>query len=193
MKIKFSNTIKGERLVLKRTRPTLKMAEIMFKTIDINRDYLRTQLERVDWTVQVEDTLRYLFEKEQQTEKWEMVQYGIFINKEYIGNISIFDINHKAQSGEIGYWLSSSHTGNGYMTEAVRILEKEVFEKLKLNRIQIKCDERNDASIRVAKKCGYTYEGRLRERSFSNYFKDLRNVLIFSKLLSEYKQTKAST
>ena len=121
-----------------------------------------------------------------------MIQYGIFINKEYIGNISIFDINLKSQSCQMGYWLSSSHTRNGYMTEAVRILEKEVFEKLKLNRIQIRCDERNDASVRVAKKCGYIYEGRLRERSFSSYFKDLRNVLVFSKLLSEYKETKVS-
>ena len=84
--------------------------------------------------------------------------------------------------------MSSSHTRKGYMTEALRILEKEVFENLKLNRIQIKCDERNEASFGVAKKCGYQYEGKFREDSFSEHFNDFRNTLVFSKLKSEYKK-----
>ena len=97
-------------------------------------------------------------------------------------------IDEKKKSAEIGYWLSSFHIRNGYMTEAVRILEKEAFERLKLNRIQIKCDEENKASFGVAKKCGYKYEGKLREDVFNEYFNDFRNTLVFSKLKSEYKK-----
>lgn len=91
--------------------------------------------------------------KKKKTKKGKRVEYGIYIHNEYIGNISIFDINTKKKSGEIGYWLSAAHTRKGYMTEAVKILEKEAFEKMKLNRIQIKCNERNQASFGVAKKC----------------------------------------
>lgn len=74
------------------------------------------------------------------------------------------------------------------MTEAIRILEKEGFENMGLNRIQIKCDEENKASFGLAKKCGYRYEGKLREDSFNEYFKNFRNTLISSKLKSEYKK-----
>ena len=72
------------------------------------------------------------------------------------------------------------------MTEALQILEKEAFEKLKLNRIQIKCDEKNEASFGVARKCDYKYEGKFREDEFNEYFNHFRNTLVFSKLKSEY-------
>jgi RimJ/RimL family protein N-acetyltransferase len=75
------------------------------------------------------------------------------------------------------------------MTEAVKIVEKEFFTN-GLNRIQIKCDERNIASSGVAKKCGYVFEGKFREDSYSEYFKDFRNTLVFSKLKSDFKKEK---
>jgi len=52
--------------------------------------------------------------------------------------------------------------------------------------MQLKCDEKNNPSIRVASRCGYTLEGMLREDSYNEYFDDLRNTMIFSKLESDY-------
>jgi ribosomal-protein-serine acetyltransferase len=187
MAFNFANQLKGNRLVLRRTKPTLKMAEIMFKEVDYNRNHLEPWFPWPKSTLKVEDSLKYLFDNEEKTKQGERVQYGIFIKSEYIGNISIFAINEKKHSAELGYWLSHSHIRNGYMTEAVQILEKYAFEKLNINRVQIRCDERNLASIGVAKKCNYQYEGKLREDAFSDYFNDFRNTLIFSKLKSEYK------
>jgi len=186
MALKFKNQIKGERLILKRTKPTLKMAETMFKVVDENRKHLEPWFPWPKSTLKVEDSLKYLFDKEEETKKGKKVEYGIFVNNKYIGNISIFDINEKKKSAEIGYWLSSSYTRKGYMTEALQILEKEAFEKLKLNRIQIKCDEKNEASFGVARKCDYKYEGKFREDEFNEYFNHFRNTLVFSKLKSEY-------
>ena len=54
--------------------------------------------------------------------------------------------------------------------------------------MQLRCDERNIASRKVAKKCGYTLEGKIREDRYSEYFEDLRNTLVFSKLKSEYSK-----
>ncbi len=188
MMIKFKNQLKGRRLILKRTKPNLKIAEVMFKVIDENRNHLEPWFPWPKLTLKVEDSLKYLFDKEEETKKGKKVEYGLFVNNEYIGNISIFNIDEKNKSAEIGYWLSSSHTRNGFMTEAVKMLEKEAFEKWGLNRIQIKCDEKNKASFGVAKKCGYKYEGKLREDSFSEHFNGFRNTLIFSKLKSEYQK-----
>ncbi|MFP4655999.1 MAG: GNAT family N-acetyltransferase [Candidatus Woesearchaeota archaeon] len=184
--MRFKDRLKGERLVLRRTKPTLKMAETMFSVVDENREHLSPWFSWTRWTKRVEDSLKYLFDKEEETKKGKKVEYGIYLKREYIGNISIFDIDEKNKSGEIGYWLSSSRTRNGYMTEALKILEKEVFENLGLNRIQIRCDEDNKASSGVAKKCNYTYEGKMKEESFSEHFDGFRNMLLFSKLRSEY-------
>ncbi len=188
MALKFKNQLKGNRLILKRTKPTLKIAEDIFKVIDENRKYLEPWFSWSKLTLKIEDSLKYLFDKEKETEKGKKVEYGLFINNEYIGNISLFDIHEKNKSAEIGYWLSSSHTRNGYMTEAVKMLEKEAFENMELNRIQIKCDERNEASLGVAKKCDYKYEGKFREDSFNEHLNNFRNTLVFSKLKSEYKK-----
>ncbi|MBD3311434.1 MAG: GNAT family N-acetyltransferase [Candidatus Magasanikbacteria bacterium] len=188
MAIKFKNQLKGKRLTLKRTKPSLKMAKIMFKVIDENRKHLEPWFPWPKLTLKVEDSLKYLFDKEEETEKGKKIEYGIYINNEYIGNISIFDIHDKNKSAEIGYWLSSAHTRNGYMTEALKILEKEAFERLKLNRLQIKIDEKNKASLGLAKKCGYTCEGKYREDSFSEYFNEFVNSVVYSKLRSEYKK-----
>lgn len=188
MVIKFKNQLKGDRLTLKIIKPSLKIAKSMFKVIDENRNYLELWLPLTKSILKVEDSLKYLFDTEKEIKEGKKIEYGIFIKNEYIGDISLVNINEKNKFGEIGYWLSSSHTKKGYMTEAVTIFEKEVFEKMKLNRIQIRCDEKNEASIRVAKKCGYIYEGKLREILFNEYLNSFCNALIFSKLKSEYKK-----
>ncbi len=188
MTIKFKNKLKGKRLVLKRTKPTIPMAKTMFKVIDENREHLKPWFLWEKLTLKVEDSLKYLFDKEEETTLGKKVEYGIYINNDYIGNIGIFDIKEEKKSAEIGYWLSSSHTRKGYITEAIKIIEKDFFENIKLNRIQIKCDERNKASFGVAKKCNYKYEGKFREDSFSEHFNDFRSTLVFSKLKSEYKK-----
>lgn len=61
-------------------------------------------------------------------------------------------------------------------------------KQLTLKRTQIKCDAENIASVGVAKKCGFTYEGTLRKDTYSDYFNGLRNTKVFSKLKSGYKQ-----
>jgi ribosomal-protein-serine acetyltransferase len=185
---KFKNELAGKRIILKRLKPTVLMASTMFKVVAENRKHLEPWFPWVRTETDVEISLKYLFDTEAKFKAGEKVDYGIYINNEYIGNVGIFDINKKNKSAEIGYWLSKNSTRKGYMTEAVEILEKEFFLNINLNRIQIKCDERNIPSAGVAKKCGYFFEGRHRADSYSDYYKDFRNTLIFSKLKSEFKK-----
>lgn len=185
--IEFNNILAGERIELRRTMPNIQTAEILFKTIDKNREHLAPWLDRVNLTNTIEDELKYLFDKEEKVKIWDKIEYGIYLEDKYLGNINIFDINMTNKSAEIWYRLDKDFSQKGYMTEAVKILEKEAFENFKLNRIQIKCDERNIASAGVAKKCGYILEWKLRECVFVEYFDDLRSDLYFSKLKSEFK------
>jgi len=74
------------------------------------------------------------------------------------------------------------------MAEAVNLLEKESFKKLKLNRIQIRCDVDNIPSIKTAQKAGYSLDGELREIEYSKELNGFRSFLMFSKLKSELKK-----
>jgi ribosomal-protein-serine acetyltransferase len=189
---KFKNKLIGKRIVLKITKPDITMANIMFKVINENRKHLRPWFSWEKATKKVEDSLKHLFDKEEKVKEGKKVEYGIYIDNEYIGNIGIFDINQDKKSAEIGYWLSAKFIRRGYATEAVSILEKEFFLNHSINRIEICCDDKNIASAAVAKKCGYTFEGKLRENVYSKHFKSFRNTLVFSKLKSDFKKGKLS-
>jgi len=178
----------GERLVLKRNKANLKTAELMFALVNDNRQHLRPWFSWEALILKVEDSLKYLFENETKFKNGKKVEYGIYLNNKYIGNISIFNINQDDKSAEIGYWLSNKFLRQGYMTEALRVVEKELFTNFGLNRIQIRCDEVNKASAGLAHKCSYVFEGVLREDNYSKHFKRFRNTLVFSKLKKELKK-----
>ena len=186
MNFEFNDVLKGKRLELIRTIPTLAFSEVLFETVDSNREHLKPWFPWVNQTLSSEDSYNYLLDKEEKTKRKEIIEYGIYYLNQYIGNISIFDLNNIVKSGEIGYWISKEYTNKGFMTEAVKILEKEFFEHFEFNRLQIKSDFLNEASKKVALNCNFKTEGILRENRYNNYFENIRSTIIFSKLRSEY-------
>ncbi len=182
----FRYCLKGERIILRRYKPTIKLAKIIFSVVDSNREHLRKWFHFEKKTLKVEDTLRYVFGVQQKYQEKKEAVYGIYLEDEYIGNISVFDIDEKNSSGEIGFWMSSEYTNKGYMQEAIHLLEKQAFKKAGINRLQIRCDEENQKSFNLAKKCGYKLEGIARELQYNEHFNDFRNIAVFSKLKSEY-------
>lgn len=77
---------------------------------------------------------------------------------------------------EIGYWCHSHKVGQGFVSETVRALTQMAFESLNVARVQIRCDDKNTASYRVAESCGFKLEGILKndERSPSGELRDTR-------------------
>lgn len=63
---------------------------------------------------------------------------------------------------EIGYWLETAFTGQGYATETVRALTRFAFESFHAVRVQILTQVGNDASRRVAEKSGFILEATLK-------------------------------
>jgi ribosomal-protein-serine acetyltransferase len=114
------------------------------------------------------------------------VEYGIYIDGQYAGNIGLFDINFDKGSAQIGYWLSVDFLKRGYMSEAVRVLEENAFNHLGLHRLEISCDEDNLPSAGVIKRCSYFFEGLKRENYYNEHFGAYRSTLVFSKLSKEF-------
>ena len=80
-----------------------------------------------------------------------------------IGNISVRNINRRMLTAEIGYGVAAEARGNGYATEAVRLVTQSPLRKLIAY-----VHQENRASRRVLQKVGYKPEGVLREHYVVN-------------------------
>lgn len=76
-----------------------------------------------------------------------------------------FYAEREATSG-LGYILDRAHWGQGCMAEAVQAAVDHGFATLRLHRIWLEIDPRNDGSVRVAEKVGFRAEGHFRKSFF---------------------------
>jgi aminoglycoside 6'-N-acetyltransferase len=82
---------------------------------------------------------------------------------EFVAQIYVGPVNWELPEFQIGYFVDQEHEGQGYITEAVKATFNFVFTYLNAYRIQLKCDDTNVRSLRVAERCGMVKEGHIRE------------------------------
>lgn len=161
-KFKLAETIPAERIVL--LRRSHEHDEQMWQAIVESRQMLR---EYVFWTnktntfddvVKATDSFTDTWEDDRE---WGFCIYSIPEHR-FLGCIGVHLISFKNCSAEIGYWLRTSETHKGYMTEAVQVVTEELF-KNGIHRMVIKCDINNRNSANVALRAGYQLEGVARE------------------------------
>ncbi|GAA0357875.1 GNAT family N-acetyltransferase [Bacillus horti] len=100
----------------------------------------------------------------------------------FIGSCNLVRIDWKVRRFEFFYWIRQSASGHGYMSEAVDGMTQFAFENLQANRIEIRCDTRNDASRRVAERCGYHLEAILINNFIDQVAGDLRDECVYTKV-----------
>jgi len=112
----------------------------------------------------VEDTRAYVRRSQARFALREFLDMGIFTRTDgdILGAISLIPHQWAVPSFEIGYWLRSSAEGQGYMSEAVRLLITYCFATLDAARLLIRCDPRNARSRAIPARLGFTLEGTLR-------------------------------
>ncbi len=82
---------------------------------------------------------------------------------------------------EIGYWVRTHYVGQGYITEAVNCLTQLAFDVYGAMRVEIRMDDRNERSWRVAERAGYHLDAILRNDERTP-FGELRDTRIYSKI-----------
>jgi ribosomal-protein-serine acetyltransferase len=80
----------------------------------------------------------------------------------------MMDVKLSNRSATLSYWLFKDYTGQGIMTEAVKLLSAYAFTTLKLNRLELLVSVHNDKSTAVAKRCGFKEEGICRDFELIN-------------------------
>ncbi len=144
---------------------TTRDAEETYALIDADRERLRTYLPWVDALNSVEDQRRAIAAMAYDPDK--EINCLVTLDGRIIGATGFARIDRPTQCGEIGYWLASPYEGHGYMTAAVRAVERLGFCDLGLERIQICNDARNRRSRAIPERLGYTLEGILRRHTLS--------------------------
>ena len=104
---------------------------------------------------------------------------------ELLGGVSLAEVRPVQGCAAIGYWLSPAGRGRGLATQAVRLLAGWAFAELGLARLELTCGPDNEASQRVAERCGFTREGLL--RSHVPFKGTRRDSVIFSLLPGELR------
>jgi ribosomal-protein-serine acetyltransferase len=82
---------------------------------------------------------------------------------------------------EIGYWLRTDRTGRGYMSEALRALSDYLLVVHAFRRIEVRCDDENARSSRVAERAGFALEGTLQCDSRDHHAK-LRDTRLYARV-----------
>lgn len=98
-----------------------------------------------------------------------------------VGAICLRRINWSVPGMEIRYWLRTSQTGQGYMTEAVDALCHYAFLQLHAKRIDLMCDESNLRSRAVPQRLGFVQEGVLKNFDRTADCNKLTNMVVYAR------------
>ena len=89
------------------------------------------------------------------------------------------------KAGKLGYALHPDWWGNGYATDAARTMLDFGFRDLGLHRISVAIGPENTASIAVAQRLSFQYEGHIRHHVYTN--DAWRDSLLYSLLEHEWQ------
>lgn len=105
-------------------------------------------------------------------------------NNQYIGNVYLSNIDYVNRSATSHVLIGNkTYWGNGYATEAIKLLLSYAFDELGLHRVNAVILESNVGSLKMHKKCGYVYEGTLRDSVWKNG--KFQNQIVLSILSNE--------
>ena len=172
-------TLKGEHVTLKGVRENGSgpaSAENIFATIENSRDFLA---EHLPWIPETD-----IFDLKKRIRSWVLNErFGqggcwlIFKNADEeitagdsapLAGAIMMDVKLSNRSATLSYWLCKEFTGQGLMTEAVKLLSAFAFATLKLNRLELLVSVYNGKSAAVAARCGFMEEGINRDYELIN-------------------------
>jgi len=114
------------------------------------------------------------------------INLGICSEKQLMGLIELKEKESSAGVAEIGVWIASDYHGEGYGTEASRILVDHAFNQLRYHRVYTRAFESNTASQKVWEKLGFQKEAELREQVYRNG--EYENVYFYGILEQEWAE-----
>ncbi|MFJ3228369.1 GNAT family N-acetyltransferase [Streptomyces sp. NPDC086783] len=85
---------------------------------------------------------------------------------EILGHIGVNEIDHVMGCARVGYWVLPEARGRKVASRALATAAGFAFTELGVHRLELGHALGHDASCRVAERCGFRYEGTLRDAMF---------------------------
>lgn len=155
--------------------------EAIFNSIINERDYLEEWLPFVEFTHEISYTHRFV-ENYLNSDKSDAT-FAIYYKSEFVGIIGLKNTDPVNKKTEIGYWLSQSYQHRGIITLSCKALINYAFDRLQINRIQLKAATGNLKSQQVAQRLGFSIEGI--ERDGELHVRGFVDLVVFSLLKTD--------
>ena len=94
---------------------------------------------------------------------------------------------------EVGYWVAAEARGRGLCPRAVSLVSRWLIMEHGVERVQLRADEENVPSRRVAEKAGFTQEGVLRSSRYNRRLGRRVDFVMYSLLRDELSEADAPT
>jgi RimJ/RimL family protein N-acetyltransferase len=105
------------------------------------------------------------------------------VTSELLAGVVIRDIDIKLSLAEIMCWTQPQHRGKGVLSTSLNAALGWAYGAMGMHRIIYRHAVSNKASQRVAEKCGFTLEGRLREETLVDDQRE--DMLLWSRLATD--------
>jgi diamine N-acetyltransferase len=103
---------------------------------------------------------------------------------EYVGTVSLKNIDRAAANAEYAISTCARVHGTGAAFDATREILRIAFEELKLHRVYLNVLEENERANRFYRKCGFVFEGKFRDHIYLHG--ELKNLNWYSILSIEF-------
>ena len=178
--------IETERLVIRCYEP--RDAAALKEAIDTSLEHLRPWMPWAETEPQtLEQKTELLRRFRSSFDAGENFVYGIFPGdeREVLGGTGL---HPRIEPGglEIGYWIRASATRRGFVTESTAALTRVGFEICGADRIEIRIEPGNEASMGVPRKVGFAEEATLRRRLPGREGGPLRDVTVFTMFREDF-------
>ena len=120
-------------------------------------------------TASEDDALRFIkLSREENINKTGSSLHCAIVNEndEYLGTVSLKDIDYISKTAEFAITLRTKMHGNGYGYIATDLMLRKGFEELGLHRVFLNVYANNLAAIRLYEKSGFKLEGEFRDHNF---------------------------
>ncbi len=181
----FPMPIITDRLIIRPTQ--VADAKMLYDAIVESLVELRRNMQWANNISNIEETEKYVHEA---AENWIIKKNDepylplIILDKntnDFIGGTSFHHYNWGIPSVETGYWITTSKSGHGYITEATNAITQYAFKQLHVKRIALTCDPDNIKCKNIAQRLGYTLEGRLKNHRIKPENGVVGDTLLYAK------------
>lgn len=179
--------IKGERIILRAVmKADAKNCIKWFNDLEVTQ-YLVMYLPVTD--ISEEKWIEDLSTKRQNSDVVFVIEVVSGRKKIPIGTVGLHKIDWKNRDAEFGIAIGEKkYWGNGYGTEATKLILGYAFNHLNLHRVSSGAYDFNERSMKMHLKVSFKEEGRLRQSIFKNG--QYRDKVLFGILKDEWKKQK---